>query len=210
MTELIAILTLSLTLVLWYDRQFWSNLANSGAPWPVYGASFCVLALLWQAEASVLAPLSIHFLGLTTVLLLFGLRLACLMALLLSLFGYVYSGWSVESALWTGCAAIWTLMFNAAVVWWVFKKLPHQLFIYLFITAFLNAALASSLFLFVKSIPAWQLLSSQQVVDSYLVFIPLVALPEALLNGMAMTLMVIYKPEWVKTFSQRDYLDQPH
>ena len=48
--------------------------------------------------------------------------------------------------------------------------------------------------------------STEQLYQGYLIFIPLAALPEALLNGMAMTLLVIYKPQWVYTFYQRIYL----
>ncbi|WP_367278175.1 hypothetical protein [uncultured Photobacterium sp.] len=44
------------------------------------------------------------------------------------------------------------------------------------------------------------------IVDNYLALLPLLLFPEALLNGMAMTLLVVYKPEWVRTFADRDYI----
>ena len=44
--------------------------------------------------------------------------------------------------------------------------------------------------------------------DNYLVLIWLLLFPEGMLNGMTMTLMVIYKPEWVYTFYEKYYIDQ--
>ncbi|WP_337840290.1 energy-coupling factor ABC transporter permease [Rheinheimera sp.] len=200
-------LTLLAGVLLWLDKAFWRELRQTHPPWPLYGACCCVLALLWQTDAAVLQPLSVHFLGLTTALLLFGLRLASLLATLVCGLGYLQLGWSPEHSLWVLCCAFWTLWLNALLVWWVYQSLPRHLFVYLFVAAFLNSALALSVFLLLKALPFWQQYSSAQLTESYLLFIPLAALPEALLNGMAMTLFVIYKPEWVKTFSQRQYLD---
>ncbi|WP_419569727.1 energy-coupling factor ABC transporter permease [Rheinheimera sp.] len=204
---LLTALTLLAGVLLWLDKAFWAELKQTNAPWSVYGASCCVLALLWQTDAEVLAPLSVHFLGLTTVLLLFGLRLASLLAALVCALGYWQSGWSLEHSLWLLCCAFWTLWLNSLVVWLVYLYLPRHLFIYVFVAAFLNSALALCVFLLLKALPFWQDYSSLQLTESYLIFIPLAALPEALLNGMAMTLLVVYKPQWVKTFSQRQYLD---
>ena len=50
-------------------------------------------------------------------------------------------------------------------------------------------------------------LSWDNIWQNYLVITPLVMFPEALLNGMAVTLMVVYKPEWLKTFSDPVYID---
>lgn len=36
-------------------------------------------------------------------------------------------------------------------------------------------------------------------------FVPLTSLPEALLNGMAMTLLIVYRPQWVSTFNDERY-----
>lgn len=40
----------------------------------------------------------------------------------------------------------------------------------------------------------------------YLSIWPLLLFPEALLNGMAMTLLAVYRPHWVNTFFDREYL----
>ena len=38
------------------------------------------------------------------------------------------------------------------------------------------------------------------------ILIPLLAFPEALLNGMAVTLLVVYQPQWLFDYSDREYL----
>ena len=46
----------------------------------------------------------------------------------------------------------------------------------------------------------------QVVFDNYLSILPLLLLPEALLNGMAITVLVVFKPEWMRTYRDRDYI----
>ena len=46
----------------------------------------------------------------------------------------------------------------------------------------------------------------QMVQNDYLSILPLLLFPEALLNGMAITLLVVFRPQWVCTFYDRDYL----
>lgn len=47
----------------------------------------------------------------------------------------------------------------------------------------------------------WHIISAD-----YLSIWPLLLFPEALLNGMAMTLLAVYRPHWVSTFFDREYL----
>lgn len=43
--------------------------------------------------------------------------------------------------------------------------------------------------------------------DNFIVLIPLMLFPEGMLNGMTMTLLVIYKPHWVYTYQDKFYID---
>ena len=79
---MLAAFCLLLIAALLFSRDFWQELQYKAVPWPVAGASVCVLALLWQTDATVLDALSIHFLALTSLVLLFGLRLSCLLFVL--------------------------------------------------------------------------------------------------------------------------------
>ncbi len=86
--------------------------------------------------------------------------------------------------------------------------MPKHLFVYLFVAAFFNGALTMVVHLLLIS--GWMYVSGLYlwgyIVDNYLALLPLLLFPEALLNGMAMTLLVVYKPEWVRTFADRDYI----
>ena len=89
-----------------------------------------------------------------------------------------------------------------------FHKLPRHFFVYVFICAFIPGAIliAFKMFLiggyyYIDNIHDWV-----TVKDNYLILIPLLLFPEAMLNGMSMTLLIIYKPTWVYTFYDKYYL----
>jgi uncharacterized membrane protein len=77
------------------------------------------------------------------------------------------------------------------------------------VCAFFPAALSIALktlslgaFYYIEGTYTWDI-----VFDNYILLIPLLVFPEALLNGMAITLLVIYQPTWVYTFHDKFYLD---
>jgi uncharacterized membrane protein len=189
-----------------FNRSFWQQLPHQSVPWPVAGASVCILALMWQTDATVLSDLSIHFLALTSLVLIFGLRLSALLLVLVLALQYLMTTQTLEQLLWTLACGWLVLMLNYTVYLLCFKYLQRQLFIYLFVGSFLNSAVGLVVFMLLQAWWYADQYSTHQLFEGYLIFIPLAALPEALLNGMTMTLLVIYKPEWVYTFSQRIYL----
>lgn len=203
---MLASFCLLLIAALLFNRDFWHELLHKAVPWPVAGASVCVLALLWQTDATVLDALSIHFLALTSLVLLFGLRLSCLLFVLVMALQWLMTIQPLDQLLWTLVFGWLVLALNYLVYLLCFHYLQRQLFVYLFVGAFLNSALGLVVFMLLQAWLQADQYSSHQLYESYLIFIPLAALPEALLNGMAMTLLVIYKPEWVYTFYQRIYL----
>lgn len=205
---MLAAFCLLLIAALVFNRDFWRDLQQKAVPWPVAGASVCVLALLWQTDATVLDALSIHFLALTSLVLLFGLRLSCLLFVLVMALQWLMTTLPLDQLLWNLVFGWLVLALNYAVYLLCFHYLQRQLFIYLFVGAFLNSALGLVVFMLLQTWLQADQYSSHQLYEGYLIFIPLAALPEALLNGMAMTLLVIYKPEWVYTFYQRIYLSE--
>lgn len=205
---MLAAFCLLLIAALVFNRDFWRDLQQKAVPWPVAGASVCVLALLWQTDATVLDALSIHFLALTSLVLLFGLRLSCLLFVLVMALQWLMTAQPLDQVLWNLVFGWLVLALNYAVYLLCFHYLQRQLFIYLFVGAFLNSALGLVVFMLLQAWLQADQYSSHQLYEGYLIFIPLAALPEALLNGMAMTLLVIYKPEWVYTFYQRIYLSE--
>ncbi|MFQ2508710.1 energy-coupling factor ABC transporter permease [Aeromonas caviae] len=168
-----------------------------------------VLVPLWTLRAVLHEGLEIHFLGLTSLTLLLGWRLAllapCLTLLLLAYFGVIPLadiGWQALIGVALPVATSW-LLFLGSWAW-----LPRHLFVYLFVAAFLGGALsisakviASALLMGVSGTYSWHTISAD-----YLSIWPLLLFPEALLNGMTMTLLAVYRPHWVNTFFDREYL----
>ncbi|MFQ2463197.1 energy-coupling factor ABC transporter permease [Aeromonas caviae] len=168
-----------------------------------------VLVPLWTLRAGLHEGLEIHFLGLTSLTLLLGWRLAllapCLTLLLLAYFGVIPIadiGWQALIGVALPVATSW-LLFLGSWAW-----LPRHLFVYLFVAAFLGGVLsisakviASALLMGVSGTYSWHTISAD-----YLSIWPLLLFPEALLNGMTMTLLAVYRPHWVNTFFDREYL----
>ena len=203
---MLAAFCLLLIAALVLNRSYWQELQQKAVPWPVAGASVCALALLWQTDATVLDALSIHFLALTSLVLVFGLRISALLFVLVIALQWLMSDRPLEQWLWTLACGWLVLALNYLIYLLCFHYLQRHLFVYLFVCAFLNSALGLMVYM---QLQAWihaGHYSTEQLYQGYLIFIPLAALPEALLNGMAMTLLVIYKPQWVYTFYQRIYL----
>lgn len=136
-------------------------------------------------------------LGLTTLTLLLGWRLAllapCLTLLVLDYFGVTNLadfGWQALVGIALPVASSW-LLFLASWAW-----LPRHLFVYIFVAAFLGGALAisvkvaaSALLMGISDSYPWHTITAD-----YLSIWPLLLFPEALLNGMAMTVLAISPP----------------
>ncbi|MGL6166304.1 MAG: energy-coupling factor ABC transporter permease, partial [Aeromonas veronii] len=111
-------------------------------------------------------------------------------------------GWQALVGIALPVATSW-LLFLASWAW-----LPRHLFVYIFVAAFLGGAItisvkvaASALLMGLSDRYPWHTITAD-----YLSIWPLLLFPEALLNGMAMTVLAIYRPHWVNTFFDRTYL----
>ena len=76
----------------------------------------------------------------------------------------------------------------------------------LFLTAFTGAVMTVSSFAAIAFVTTAGIYPIEYIFREYLPFVPLTSLPEALLNGMAMTLLVVYRPQWVSTFDDERYI----
>jgi len=166
------------------------------------------LMALWALRAGVSPGLTIHFLALTSVTLMLGWELA-LLAGTLALVGVSLA----TSAPATGFAAnaLVTVVVPVAISYGIFRlvdaRVPH-LMTYVLLCAFLGSAvaivassLAAATMLAISGAYTWQ-----QMGYEYLGYLPLVALPEGLLNGTIMTAMVMLRPDWIRTYDDRRYL----
>ncbi|WP_319782219.1 energy-coupling factor ABC transporter permease [Oceanisphaera sp. IT1-181] len=173
-----------------------------------FGAAIALVPL-WMLQAGVKPGLEVHFLGLTTLALLLGWRMGLMMSslslLLVTAFGF--ESWSMLGPnLLLG--VVIPLSASYLLFLLTYSYLYRHLFVYIFVAGFFNAALTITLkTLLFSGFMVWSdQYSWQVVVDNYLSVLPLLLFPEALLNGMAITVLVLFKPEWVCTYRDRDYI----
>ncbi len=151
-----------------------------------------------------------HFLGLTTVTLLLGLRLTLLvipLALLLSQIAPLLAGkiWIPnEQQLLHWCVLSLVAVQSYLCYLLISHKLPDHLFVSIFVTGFLNSLLSAVVYVGTLALGFFGVLAlgSETQVSEFLTVMPLLAMPEALLNGMALTLLLVYRPHWVAAFRQ--------
>jgi uncharacterized membrane protein len=167
------------------------------------------LALMWSLRAGVKPGLNLHLLGAMAATLCLGPRLA-LVALALALTGITLNGacewtaWPINFVL----MAVLPVMLAHGYQRLVERHLPAHFFIFVFVTGFagsgiiimLQGGLASAALALAGAYEAGFLL------DEYLPYFLLLSFSEGWISGALITLMVVYRPEWVAAFDDRRYL----
>ncbi|WP_087023000.1 energy-coupling factor ABC transporter permease [Thaumasiovibrio subtropicus] len=171
-------------------------------------SSIGAVTLLWCLQAGVVEGLAIHFLLVTALTLCHGFRIAMWMTIVPTLSMAVFKGVSWQDiGLYGLCYGVIPCVFSEMVYQLTRRYLAHHLFIYLFVAAFFNGALM--MVVTMLAVSGWQYVVHDMAFAviwyNYLSFMPVLLFPEALLNGMVMTLLVIYRSHWVRSFSEQDY-----
>ena len=187
-------------------------------PWPQFRSTAfqhvflgaCVAVLfMWRIRVGIVPAMPIHLLCVTTLTLMFGVPLAILAATILTTAMCVmgldgWQSWGVN-ILALGIVPI-------AVTWLALKAsrryLPPNPFIFIFVGAFFGAAVAM-----LASMASMSLLvlgfhhaSLSQLQSGYLPILPLMMFPEAFVNGLIVTGLVVFKPTWIPSFDDEVYL----
>ncbi|MCB1787131.1 MAG: energy-coupling factor ABC transporter permease [Gammaproteobacteria bacterium] len=189
----------------WAD---WGRLRDP-AQLNVWLGSAVGVLLLWALRTEIQPGFTWHLSAMVTLTLMFGWSLAVL-AGMLALFGTTLVGLND----WAGFApsVLVFIMLPAVLTQSVLglarAYLPKHYFIYVFINAFFAGGAIS---LMVALAATGLLLQSgaytmQQLGDTYLLFLPLMFFPEAVLNGWLISIMVGFKPQWVGSFRDEEYL----
>jgi len=188
-------------------RAPWQHLFNSDDS-HIFFSSCLALFLLWQLSGGITAGMEFHLLLVTTLTLMFGWQFATiaisLIQLCLTITGYAEWGSYSLNAL---CNGIVPIAMTYIIYWLAFMSLPRHFFIYIFICAFLGGALSM---LSSRLAGLIVLLGSHSYhladLGDQPLFIIVMLFPEAFINGMLITLLVVYKPQWVSSFSDKRYL----
>jgi len=203
----------------WAQLLYWPLLAWAlyRAPWSILTqkdssnvlfATCVALFLIWQLRIQVDDGLAIHLLGSTLLTLMFRWQTA-LIANALILTGMTLTTDADFAAFATNGLLMGALPIGISYLVWRFNEwyLPANYFVYIFVVAFLSAGIGMISVGYV----AWLLLNStstlpMETLDQFLwIFVPIMY-PEAFLTGGAISIFVIYKPEWIATFDDRRYL----
>jgi len=176
----------------------------------VYVNSVLVLAGLWWLNAEAVEGLQLHFLGLSAMVLVFGWRLALVggalaLAGLTALGVYDWPALGVNGLITVALPVLLARRLHALVYAWF----PKHYFVYVIVAAHFTSMiviaatmLTGALLLWTLGIYEWGRISA-----NYLIFLPIAMLPEGFINGAVMTMLTALKPEWVRSFDDRDYLD---
>lgn len=189
-------------------RAPWQRLRDS-AQFNVLAGAVVALMLLWSMKAGVKPGLNLHLMGGAVMVLAFGPQLA-LLGLTAVLAAVTLNG----GAAWSSFAlnALIMVVVPVAVshniLRLVERHLPKHLFVYIFLNGFFGAALT----VLTVGVAAVTLLwaagvyGAPYLLNEYLPYFLLLAFSEAWISGMAITLMVIYRPAWVSSFDDARYL----
>lgn len=201
---------LALLALLWAIKTApWHKVKRDPVAQRVFGVAVILLVALWHVKATIGPGLGFHFLGATLVTLMFGWQFALLA------FGLVVSGMALlGQGGWDAWGANFFILAVVPItVTWIalglsYRYLPRHFFVYTFLNAFLVGALSMlmsvlvlSVFLVWGEVISWARLSYQ-----FLPMLPMMAAPEAFLNGFLMTVLIVNRVEWVSTFTDEQYL----
>jgi uncharacterized membrane protein len=181
-------------------------------PWRLHLllASAVSLMVLWSIKTGVKPGLDFHILGATVLTLMFGWPLA-LLDLALVVLGTTLAA---ESIAWQALSLNFLVMgavpvaVSHAIFRFVDRHLPNHFMVYVFLCAFFGGALAmAATGLAATAVMALSATYSLDYLTShYLPYFILMGWSEAILSGMAITLMTVYRPQWVLTFDDQRYL----
>lgn len=188
--------------------ETWKPL-REGWRFNLWCAAIAVLFTLWCIRYGLKPGLALHLIGATILTLMFGPALARL-ALYAVAAGVAVAGFSgFESYPLTALTAA---ALPVQVAWTVFRvverRLPPNLFVFIFVAGFIGAALAMAAGAAATAVllAAAAVYDGRYLLDYYLPYALLLCWGEAFITGMVMALMVAYYPKWVLLFDDRRWL----
>ncbi len=175
----------------------------------LFFAACVALLVLWRLRTPIQEGFYWHLSAMVSMTLMFGWSLAVLggsLALLgLTVLGLTDPAGFAPSALLQVVlpASLCLLLLRLGRRW-----LPKHFVVFIFGNAFFAAGLIALLTGLAVAGVLWLVdaYPAAKLVDGYLVFLPLMFFPEAMINGLWMTILVVYKPQWVRSFRDEEYL----
>jgi len=184
----------------------YSHLKNSQDA-HVFFAATLILWLMWRMGVGILAGFEFHLLLVTTLTLMFGRAMASWGVLiaqsLLTLEGKADILSFGLNVLCNGILPIWFTWLSYRLI---DRYLPRHFFVYIFMVAFFTGALTMLVSRLTGMSILWFAEVYKQIPNDYINLLPIMMFPEAFSNGGLMTILVVYRPQWVSSFNDELYL----
>ncbi|WP_417597928.1 energy-coupling factor ABC transporter permease [Oceanospirillum sp.] len=169
------------------------------------------VTLLWQLKADITPLVSLHFLMSMTLTVMFRWPFA-LMASVLALIGLTWTGKAPVELLGVNImtSAVVPVAASHFIYRWADKRLPDNFFVILFVGCFFGSALtalASGLSLMAVLWLGSTSYDFARISGEYFLFLPVILPPEAVVNGMLLSSLMVFKPDWVQGFDYKRYFD---
>lgn len=186
----------------------WRRLADQSQLNVFLGAVVCLM-VLWAMRAEVQPGFTWHLSAMVTLTLMFGWSLAIIGGSL-ALIGTTIFGLNDWAGLIPSALVFIALpaTITQAILGLARAYLPKHYFVYVFVNAFFAGGLIAILVAFTATglLLSAGTYSLDSLSDTYLLFLPLMFFPEAVLNGWLVSIMVGFKPHWVGSFNDDEYL----
>ncbi|PMW94587.1 hypothetical protein C1X59_28200 [Pseudomonas sp. FW215-R2] len=177
----------------------------------LFGTVFA-LFLLWMVRRDFDTGVSYHFIGMTAVTLLLDWPLAIVGGLVAQI-GLVLLGRQDLAAVGVNGALLILLpvLITEGVAILVERAQPRNPFVYIFCSGFFAAALSALACLVLSLTLLWYdgLFAMPEWLEDFIGYLWLLIFPEAFINGMVISALVVFSPEWLETFNRTRYLSAP-
>jgi len=210
--------TLSVGMLAWVVSQRPWRLLRQEPLQHAWLGSLVFLMLLWSARATVGSGIVVQLMGASLSVTMFGLPLAMLtLAIvdLVSLLGLAYlSGLDWQDIAWISLAPrfIWMAvvpgLVTAALQALMRRRLPRHPFIFILGNGYFASLVAAivagglrTVWQFQMGMPHGGLTMGDSLTGAVII-----AFGEAFLTGMLVAIFVVYRPQWVVTFADAEYL----
>lgn len=217
--ELLSTETLTVGWLIYVPVLIW---AAARAPWVelftdsrrqhlLFGTVFA-LFVLWLVRRDFDTGVSYHIIGMTAVTLLLDWPLAIVGGLVAQV-GLVLLGRQDLAAMGVNGALLILLpvLVTEGCAILVERAQPRNPFVYIFCSGFLAAGLSALLCLLVGLGLLWfdERFAMPEWLEDFVGYLWLIIFPEAFINGMVISSLVVFCPEWLETFNRTRYLSAP-
>ena len=217
--ELLSPFTLTVGWLLYVPVLLW---AIARAPWVelfsdsrrqhLLFVTVFALFLLWLVRRDFDTGVSYHFIGMTAVTLLLDWPLAIVGGLVAQI-GLVLLGRQDLAAMGVNGALLILLpvLVTEGCALLVERAQPRNPFVYIFCSGFFAAALSALLCLLLALGVLWfdERFALPEWLEDFVGYLWLIIFPEAFINGMVISALVVFCPEWLETFNRTRYLSAP-